>query len=99
MPKKRAAQPTGLLKIALSVVRKYEHALVNIAKLAGEHRLDDGRLVHDPASLAGRVLEETASDLWREVDRLPYNVLDLSDDGEVSVNAVKLTRYKRRTRG
>jgi hypothetical protein len=92
------ATTTAELRWCEAVIRVYQDALINIAKLGGAcHR--NGRNLHDPYDVADRALTFGKSRFWDEVKELPYMVLDVEDDGintpMVSVNKRKLAAHKK----
>lgn len=67
-------------------VAAYEHALINVAKLAGACWADDGRPLMDSYEVADRVLDKYASRLWTKVRDLPFSDLTVDrETGEVSL--------------
>lgn len=67
-------------------LKDYEHALINVAKLAGVCWAADGRPLHDVAEVADRALDKHQAPLWMKVRDLPFMDLTVDrDTGEVSL--------------
>jgi dGTP triphosphohydrolase len=73
----------------------YEHALINIAKLAGVS-WDGDRVCHDQGHVAHLILNRWQSELWEQVRDLPYNAVEVDrESGQVSVDKRALAAYKK----
>lgn len=67
-------------------IRDYEHALINIVKLAGVCWAEDGRPLHDTGTVGDRVLTKYQGRFWLDVRERPFMDLTVDrDTGEVSL--------------